>query len=333
LSKKVAVIFTGGTISMKVDPRLNAAIPALSSEEIMAMVTNIEKVAEIEVISFGKFPGPHVTPHKMMELLSLTKKTISRNDIAGVVITHGTDTLEETAYLLDLTIKSEKPIIVVGAMRNSSELGYDGPSNLSAAICTAISKEARNKGVLVVMNNEVNAASEVTKTNTLSLDTFKSPEFGPLGIVDNDEVIFYRDIINHDHIETENIEPKVALLKCVAGMDSDLINYCIDSGYKGIVIEALGRGNIPFEMFDGVTRCIEKNIPVVIVSRCPTGRVLDTYGYPGGGKNLRNAGAIFGSNLPGQKARIKLMLALSITDDVQKIKEMFERDVYTKSYK
>src|SRR5690606_37735656 len=127
----------------------------------------------------------------------------------GVVVTHGTDTLEETAYLLDLIVDSEKPIAVVGAMRNSSELGYDGSSNLSAAICTVISKNARNKGVLVVMNNEVNAASEVTKTNTLSLDTFKSPEFGPLGIVDNDEVIFYREIISKKHIETEKIEPKV----------------------------------------------------------------------------------------------------------------------------
>lgn len=330
---KVAIIFTGGTISMKVDPRLNAAIPALSSEEIMSMVTNIEKVAEIESITFGSYPGPHITPNRMMELCRLVKKTILRDDISAVVITHGTDTLEETAYLLDLTIQSEKPVIVVGAMRNSSELGYDGPSNLSAAICTAISKESKNKGVLVVMNNEVNAASEVTKTNTLSLDTFKSQEFGPLGVVDNDEVIFYRDMTTHDHIETDSIVNEVALIKCVAGMNSDLINYYIDSGYKGIVIEAFGRGNIPPEMVDGVKRSIENNIPVVIVSRCPTGRVLDTYGYPGAGKTLRDTGAIFGSNLPGQKSRIKLMLALSVTNDIQKIREMFERNVYTKSYK
>ncbi len=330
MNNKVAVIFTGGTISMKVDPSLNAAIPALSSDEIIGMVTNIERFTEIETINYGDYPGPHITPKMMMELSKLVKKTVERNDITGVVLTHGTDTLEETAYLLDLTIKSKKPIVVVGAMRNSSELGYDGPSNLSAAICTAISKEAINKGVLVVMNNEVNAASEVTKTNTLSLDTFKSPEFGPLGIVDNDEVIFYRDIVNHHHIETENIESKVALIKCVAGMDSDLIDYCVDCGYKGIVVEALGRGNVPLEMFEGIKRSLDKNIPVVIVSRCPTGRVLDTYGYPGGGKNLRNIGAIFGNNLPGQKARIKLMLILSITDDINVIREIFEKDIYVK---
>ncbi|MCF6465710.1 asparaginase [Clostridium sp. Cult2] len=321
---KVAIIFTGGTISMKIDPRIHAAIPALSSEEIMAMVTNIEKFAEIEIINFSNLPSPHITPEMMIKLSILTKKTIMREDITGVIVTHGTDTLEETAYLLDLTIDSKKPIAVVGAMRNSSELGYDGSSNLSAAICTVISKNAKNKGVLVVMNNEVNAASEVTKTNTLSLDTFKSPEFGPLGIVDNDEVIFYRDILSKKHIETEKIESKVALIKCGPGMNSDIFDFYIEKNYKGIVIESLGRGNIPPTMVSGVKKSIIKGIPVVMVSRCPTGRVLDTYGYEGGGKHLRNLGVIFGKNLPGQKARIKLMLILSITNDFNIIRDLFE---------
>ncbi|MBW4828542.1 MAG: asparaginase [Clostridiaceae bacterium] len=328
-SNKVAVIFTGGTISMKIDPRIHAAIPALSSEEIMAMVTNIEKFADIEIINFSNLPSPHITPKIMMELAKLVKKTVARDDITGVVVTHGTDSLEETAYILDLTIKSEKPIVVVGAMRNSSELGYDGSSNLAAAICTAISDKSKNKGVLVVMNNEVNAASEVTKTNTLALDTFKSPEFGPLGIVDNDEVIFYRNIVSRDFIDTETIESKVALLKIGTGMNSDLINFCIESEYKGIVIEALGRGNLPPEMIEGVKKSIGKNIPIVLVSRCPTGRVLDTYGYEGGGKHLRKLGVIFGGNIPGQKARIKLMLALSTTKNIDDIRNLFEKDEYS----
>jgi L-asparaginase len=174
------------------------------------------------------------------------------------------------------------------------------------------------------MNNEVNAASEVTKTNTLSLDTFKSPEFGPLGIVDNDEVIFYRDIVNRQFIDTQKIEEKVGLLKTAPGMESDIVNFYIDNGYRGIVIEALGRGNIPPKMIDGIKNAIEKNIPIVMVSRCPTGRVLDTYGYEGGGKHLRDLGVIFGKNLPGQKARIKLMLILSITNNMEVIKKLFE---------
>ena len=156
------------------------------------------------------------------------------------------------------------------------------------------------------------------------MDTFKSPEFGPLGIVDNDEVIFYRDIISRKHIETESIETKVGLIKCCPGMESDILDFYIDNDYKGIVIEALGRGNIPPAMVEGVKKAIDRGIPIVVVSRCPTGRVLDSYGYEGGGKHLRSLGVIFGNNLPGQKARIKLMLALSITKDFQTIRELFE---------
>ena len=328
MKKRIAVIFTGGTISMKVDERLAAAIPALSSEEIMSMVTNIDRIADIEVITFGSYPGPHMTPEHIWELSTLVKNTISRDDIDGVVITHGTDSLEETAYFLDLNINCEKPIVFVAAMRNSSELGYDGPSNLSSAICTATSEDAKNKGVLIVLNNEVNSARETTKSHTLSLDTFKSLEFGPLGIVDNDEVIFYRNIIKHDHIETDNYEKKVALIKACVGIDSDYMDYALAHGTKGFIIEAMGRGNVPPDLVPGIANAIQKGIPVVIVSRCPMGRVLDSYGYKGGGKDLRNLGAIFGGNLNGQKARIKLMLALGKTNSYAEIKQMFEIGAY-----
>ncbi len=324
LKSKVAIIFTGGTISMKIDDEINAAIPALNSDELISMVKNIERIAEIESVNYANIPSPHITPDHMMELSTIIKGLIERDDIVGVILTHGTDTLEETAYFLDLNIDTPKPIVVVGAMRNSSELGYDGSSNLSAAICTAVDANSVNKGVLVVMNNMINSASEVTKTNTLSLDTFKSPEFGPLGIVDNDEAIFYREVINKKHIDTEKIENKVALIKSVAGMDSGIINYYLDNNYKGIVIEAMGRGNLPPEMIEGIKRAISMDIPVVIVSRCPTGRVLDSYGYEGGGKHLKELGCIFGKNLPGQKARIQLMLLLGANKNIDEIREHFE---------
>ena len=140
--KKVAIIFTGGTISMTVDEKVGAAIPTLSGEQIMSMVTNIDKVADIEVCNFAEIPGPHMTPERLIELKHYVNNLLEREDICGAVITHGTDSLEETAYFLDLTISSQKPVIVTGAMRSSSELGYDGPSNLSAAVCTAISDKA-----------------------------------------------------------------------------------------------------------------------------------------------------------------------------------------------
>ncbi|GLC32771.1 asparaginase [Clostridium omnivorum] len=328
--KKVAVVFNGGTISMKVDPRIKAAVPSLTGEEIMTMVTGIEEYAQVESYSFSNLPSPQMSPETMLELSKYIQNLLNREDISGVVVTHGTDTLEETAFLLDLTIKSEKPVVVTGAMRNGSELGYDGPSNLAASICTVISNESKNRGVLVCLNDELNCASEVTKSNSMSLDTFKSPNFGPIGIVDSNEVIFYRDSIKKQHIETDKIETNVDLIKCAAGMDSKIINYCIEQGSKGFVIEALGRGNVPPLMVEGIHKAINQGIPVVLVSRCFQGRVLDSYGYHGGGKELRNLGVIFGDNLPGQKARIKLMLALGKTTNINEIKDIFESGFYHK---
>lgn len=327
MKNKIAMIFTGGTIAMKIDPDLHAAIPALNADEILSMIKNIGDLTELEIINFANLPSPHITPDVMMELYKLTREKLKDETITGVIITHGTDTLEETAYLLDLLLDTQKPVVVVGAMRNFSELGYDGSSNLSAAICTVLSPGSLGKGVLVVMNNEVNAASQVTKTNTLSLDTFKSLEFGPLGIVDNDEVIYYRNIPSRQVIPSELIEKKVALIKCVPGMDSDIIDFYLDSGYKGIVVEALGRGNVPPSLVNGIKKSITNDVPVVMVSRCNTGRVLYTYGYEGGGKQLRDIGVIFGGNLPGQKARIKLMVILGYTNKMEKIKELFELNI------
>ncbi|MFD3156495.1 asparaginase [Haloimpatiens sp. FM7330] len=326
--KKVAVVFNGGTISMKVDPRIKAAVPTLNGDEIMGMVTGVEKYAQIESCTFSSLPGPHMTPQIMLELSNYIKELLSREDICGVVVTHGTDTLEETAYFLDLIIKDEKPVIVTGSMRNSSELGYDGPANLSASICTAISEEAKNKGVLVCLNDELHCASEVTKSHTMHLNTFQSPDFGPIGIIDSNNVIFYRDALKKQHIKTETIEPRVELIKATAGMDGKLIDFCVKEQCKGLVIEGMGRGNIPPKMAEAVERAIQKGVVVVLVSRCFKGRVMDSYGYPGGGKLLRNMGVIFGDDLPGQKARIKLILALGKTNKIEEIRSIFEKDLY-----
>ncbi|MEG2353248.1 MAG: asparaginase [Clostridium sp.] len=326
--KKVAVIFNGGTISMKVDPKLQAAVPTLSGEEIMAMTTGIEEYAEIETCTFSSLPGPHMTSEIMMKLARYIESFLIRDDISGVVVTHGTDTLEETAYFLDLVLKSDKPVVVTGSMRNSSELGYDGPANLTASICVAITEGSKSRGVLVCLNDEINCASEVTKEHSMHLNTFKSPEFGSIGIVDSNRAIYYRDAAIKDHIDTEKVEDRVDLIKAVTGMDGKLIDYCVETGSRGIVIEAMGRGNIPPKMAEAVGRAIEAGVAVVMVSRCYKGRVLDSYGYPGGGKGLRNSGVIFGDRLPGQKARIKLMLALGLTDNKEEIKKIFEKELY-----
>ena len=308
---------------MKYDPEIGAAVPALSGREILDEVRGAGEVADVEVIDFGRFPGPHMTPRLMMGLSTKVRETLSRPDIDGVVVTHGTDTLEETAYLLDLTIDSEKPITFVGAMRICSEPGWDGPSNLMSAMRVAASDSARGLGVLVVMNETVIAAGEATKTHTESFDAFQS-EFGPLGVVDKGEVIIRRSALHRTYLNAREMVGPVSLIKMAAGCDSSLINACIESGARGLVIEALGRGNVPPETVQGIARAISAGIPVVLVSRCLRGRVYESYGYAGGGKQLRNLGVIFADFLNGQKARIKLSLALSYTSSLAEIRALFE---------
>lgn len=321
--KKIAIVFNGGTISMKIDEKIKAAVPSLSADEIMSMIPGVEEFAEIEAYTFSSMPSPHMTLNTMLKLSSFVSELVERRDIEGIVITHGTDTLEETAYLLDMTVNTEKPIVVTGAMRSGSELGYDGPFNLATSICTAISEEAKGRGVLVCFNGELNSASEVTKANSMALNAFKTPNFGPIGIVDNNKVMFYRETKNTEKYIVDKIKKDVALIKCVVDMDSSYIDFVVEKGFGGIVIEALGRGNVPPRMVKGIERALQKNIPIVIVSRCFEGRVHESYGYEGGGKKLKDLGVIFGDTLPGQKARIKLLLAINSNIKISEIYKNF----------
>jgi L-asparaginase len=326
--KKIIIVFTGGTIAMKIDEKTNAAVPAITGEQILQMTPGISRIAEIDFLNFSNIPGPHMTPEKMFELSKTIQHKLNEEGYDGAVVTHGTDSLEETAYLVDLTSNSEKPIVFVGAMKNSSELGFDGPVNLIAATYAAASDEAYNRGVLVVMNNEIHSAAQVTKTNTHTLDTFKSADFGPIGFIDNDKAYFYHNYTKRQYIPAESIDSRVDLIKTACGMDDRLLRFCVDSGTHGIVIEGMGRGNIPPTMVPGVEYALSKGIPVVLVSRCLMGKVLDSYGYPGAGKELTNRGVILGDNLQGQKARIKLIVALGYTKNVSEIKEIFEKNYY-----
>jgi L-asparaginase len=323
--KRLAIFFTGGTISMKLDPAIGAAVPALSGKEIIGNVPEMSLEAEAEIIDFGRHPGPHWTFSLMSELLKEIRSATDREDIDGVVITHGTDSLEETAYFLDLTLATSKPVVFVGAMRNSSESAWDGPPNLLSAVRVAASDAARDKGVMVAMNDTILAASEATKTHTESFDAFQSLDFGTLGVVDKGDVIFKRAPLGRKQLNTEIAVEPVYLLKMATGVDSVLLNAAIDAGAKGLVIEAMGRGNVPPATLPGIQRAIEQNIPVVLCSRCPRGRVFDSYGYEGGGKQLRNLGVIFADFLNGQKARIKLALALSLTRNLSELHAIIKR--------
>ncbi len=309
---------------MKIDKKTGGAVPRYSGDELLDKIPEAKELADITCYDFGKYPGPHMTPLLMMDLSKKIRELMHQEDYAGVIVTHGTDTLEETAYFLDLTIKTRTPIVVIGSMKNSSEPDWDGPRNLLDAIYICLNDNCRNIGVLVCLNGEINAASEVTKIYTEQIDSFTSLDFGNLGFVQNGRVILNRLPRKLETIETDNLVTNVDMLTVYAGMDDKFFKYSADSGVEGIVVEALGVGNVPPPAFEGIKYAVEKGIPVVLVSRCPAGETLDIYGYPGAGKWLHKIGVIFADYLNGQKARIKLMLALGVTRDRKKLKKLLE---------
>ncbi len=325
---KLVLFATGGTISMQRDDLAGGAVPKLSGEEILGFVPGWTEVARVEVREFGRYPGPHMTIDRMWALRRVVLEAIDAG-AEGVVITHGTDTIEETVYLLDRSLPPEVPVVVTGAMRNVSELSWDGPANLMAAMRVAASPEARGRGAMVVIDDRIVQGAEVVKTHTEESGTFQSPNWGPLGIVDKSQVLFYRESRRKPVLLPESPRMPVDLIKVVAGADARLVEASLDSGAHGIVLEALGRGNIPPAVVPGVRRWTEAGKPVVVTSRSLRGRVLDTYAYAGGGHELREMGVIFADHLTGQQARIELMLALGITaGDVGEVRRVIEGERY-----
>ncbi|MCB0730370.1 MAG: asparaginase [Ignavibacteriae bacterium] len=322
--KNILIVFTGGTFSMKIDNETGGAIPHFHGEELVEMIPEVNTLANVSIYNFGNYPGPHMTPELMLDLSKIIKENINKDDVDGIIVTHGTDTLEETAYLLDLTVKTKKPIVVIGAMKTSSEPDWDGPKNLLDAIHICNNPNSNGIGVLVCLNGEINAASEVTKTHTEDIETFHSLDFGALGYVDKSKVWFNRMPRKLEIIETEKINSNVDIIKVYAGIKEKLFHLIGDSKIDGLVVEALGVGNVPPPAYEGIKYVVNKNIPVVLVSRCPAGETLDIYSYSGAGKWIKKLGVIFSDYLNGQKARIKLMLALGAGYSIEQLHKIFE---------
>jgi L-asparaginase len=325
---RVVVVTTGGTISMLREPGAPGAAPRLTGRELLEFVPGLDRVATVEVVEFGRYPGPHMTIERMWRLRSTILEEIGRA-ATGIVVTHGTDTIEETAYLLDRSLPPGTPVTITGAMRNASELSWDGPANLMAAVRVAAAPNARGRGAMVVMDDRIVQGSEVVKTHADEAGTFQSPNWGPLGIVDRESVLFYRESRRKPALTPDAPVLPVDLVKIVAGADSRLIDASLDSGAAGVVLEALGRGNVPPAVLPGIRRWIDAGLAVVVTSRSLRGRVLDTYAYLGGGQVLHEMGVIFADHLTGQQARIELMLALGAhRNDLTGIRETFELGRY-----
>lgn len=319
--KNILIIHTGGTIAMMEDP--DGSVHPENNNPLHQSTKLLYSIANISVKELFHLPSPHITRREMLILKENIESSIIQDNIDGVVITHGTDTLEETAYFLDITIQAKIPIVITGAMRSSNELGADGPYNLISSVRVAASDSAKGKGVLVVLNDEIHTAKNVTKTHTSNIATFQSPQYGPIGIVSKRSVSFHHIPIDRDTYGITQFNKKVVLLKAYAGMDGSIIQAVKSMNIDGLVIEALGQGNLPPTMVDDLKVLMDNNIPVVLVSRCFNGYVQDVYSYEGGGRQLKELGVIFSNGLNGQKARIKLSVALEITNDHQQLREMF----------
>lgn len=325
----VQLIATGGTIAMKIDPVKKAPVPAISGEDLIATVPDIAKVAKIEVVNQSNVSSDYMDPKRWVDLHKAVTAALARNEVAGVIVSHGTDTLEETAYFLDLTVQSDKPVVCIGAQRNASEPDFDGPRNLlnAAKICTA--PEAKGKGTMVVLNNQINAAREVTKTHTSDVETFKSGDWGFLGSVDFDRVIFERAPLRRQTVglsgDAGQDLPRVEIVYFYGGADDKAIKAAVANGAKGIVIVAAGWGNVNEAFHAAIKEAVGQGVKVAISTRVPNGRVLPVYGFVGGGKTLKEAGAIFADNLNPQKARILLMLALQHTQKTEALQKYFDR--------
>ena len=327
----IAFLFTGGTISMRLDPATGAAMPALGAADILAQVPAVETVADFEVEDFARLPGPHVTPAHMWDLARRAAAWLDRPDIDGLVVTHGTDTIEETAFLLDLLLLSDKPVVLVGAMRTISDASWDGPGNLLAAARVAASPASRGYGVLVVMDEQILPGREVRKVHTESSGAFATPEFGPLGVVDAGVVSFrraplprrrWRDDAAEPGLRVSRLEPHVELVQAYTGMTDRIVRAVVADAPRGLALVGFGRGNVPPSIMPAIASAVETGVLVTVSSRCVAGRVKPRYGYEGAGLHLTRVGAILAGELSGAKARLLQMAALGGTaslEDAQRV--------------
>ncbi len=287
----------------------------------------IPSCVEVEHFEFCRLPSPHIYPEKMAELCRYIAELLDSRKYDGIVVTHGTDTLEETAFLADISIDSTRPVVFTAAMRSADEMGVDGPRNLRGALLAAVNSEIHKLGITVVLNDEIHAAGKVTKTYTSNISSFNSPGFGPLGFVDHDRVILHRKPLWRMHLPQGDLklEKNVGFVRIAAGYGADMIRHCIDRGDRGLVIEALGRGNVPPDAADAIEYGIRKEVIICVTSRCYMGRTLGVYGYTGGGIDLERRGAVFAGDMQGHKMRLLLMAALGKGMSITEIKRMLKR--------
>ena len=322
----IYILATGGTIAGSGSGALDTSYTSgtVTVDKLIAAVPEINKIATIKGEQISNIGSQEMNNEVWFKLANRVNELLTSGKADGVVITHGTDTMEETAYFLNLVVKSDKPIVMVGAMRNSGSLSADGPLNIFNAVNVAMSKEAAGKGVVVVMNDEIHAAREVTKTNTTAVDTFKSPNSGKIGTVFYGNVKFYMNPVRKHTVNsafdiTKIKElPRVDIIYSHSNDNPDFVNLAVKNGAKGIVNAGMGNGN-PFpSALEALGEAVKGGVVVVRDSRVGSGETT-LNGEVDDGKY----GFLASDNLNAQKARVLLMLALTQTTDKAKIQELF----------
>lgn len=322
----IYILATGGTIAGSGSGALDTSYTSgtVTVDKLIAAVPDINKIATIKGEQISNIGSQEMNNEVWFKLANRVNELLTSGKADGVVITHGTDTMEETAYFLNLVVKSDKPIVMVGAMRNSGSLSADGPLNIFNAVNVAMNKEAVGKGVMVVMNDEIHAAREVTKTNTTAVDTFKSPNSGKIGTVFYGNVKFYmnptrKHTVNSAFDITKIKElPRVDIIYSHSNDNPDFVNVAVKNGAKGIINAGMGNGN-PFpSALEALGEAVKAGVVVVRDSRVGSGETTIN-GEVDDGKY----GFLASDNLNAQKARVLLMLALTQTTDKAKIQELF----------
>jgi L-asparaginase len=310
----VVVLSTGGTIMARADPDTGKLVPAVSADELVEMMAWPE-APELEVEDFTSVPSWEIHGERALALARRAREHAARHEVEGVVVPHGTDTMEENVYLADLLLgEIAAPVVFTGAQRAASEPDADGPANLRAAIRVAMAPAARGRGALLCFAGEVHAAREARKVHTSALRAFESPGYGPVGHVDGEVVAFRRMPERRaagelGRLDPDALETRVDLVRLYAGADDRFVRASVDSGARAIVLEATGRGNANDTVVAGVRDAVAAGVTVVVCSRAAAGRVEPAYGR-GGGADLAEAGALFAGDLAGPKARILLQVAL-----------------------
>lgn len=325
--KIVSIVGTGGTIASKYDPKIGGHVSAASAEDLVAAVPELLDIAELRIVDHSNVNSARIDTATVFGLRDTLRKELADDKVAGAVVTHGTATLEETAYLMDLTLGGEKPVVITGAQRNFDEKDADGPRNLLYAVKIAAHPEARGRGVLVAVAGEIHSALDATKVHTQNLNAFGSRDGGPIGMVTKYEngVVFFNAPGRRLHLEVDHVKQNVQLIPMVQGAKDLLLRACIREKADGIVVEGVGGGNVNLPFYHSACEALDAGIPVVVGIRVRAGAPHIGKGYQGSFKSLIDRGAISSGYLSGIKARILLMVALAHTQDREKLREIFRK--------